>query len=47
LVSSDYLDYALNESILKKREQKPGFQRWQIRPFLEKRQKPPDFDKVL
>ena len=31
----------------KKREQKLGFQRWQIRPFLEKRQKPPDFDKVL
>ena len=30
-----------------KKEQKTGFQRWQIRPFLENCHKPPDFDKVL
>ena len=47
MVSCDYLYYAPNDSILKKREQKTGFQRWQIRPFLENCHKPPDFDKVL
>ena len=30
-----------------KKRAKTGFQRWQIRPFLENCHKPPDFDKVL
>ena len=36
-----------NFVILKKRDLKSGFQLWQKRPFTEKRQNPPDLDKVL